>query len=85
MDIAQELISKIKSGKFDYKKRLDKKTKYKGIEIEVWSIKTTFGGFIGYEVVSLWAKDFSEHIIHLFQPDLTLVRQRFTYDFFKVV
>lgn len=85
MDIAQELIEKIKSGKFDYKKRLDKKTKYKGIEIEVRSIKTTFGGFIGYEVVSLWGKDFSEHIIHLFQPDLTLVRQRFTYDFFKVV
>lgn len=85
MNIAQELIEKIKSGKFEYKKRLDKKSKYKGIEIEVRSIKTTFGGLIGYEVVSLWGKDFNEHIIHLFQPDLTLVRQRFTYDFFKVV
>lgn len=85
MDIAQELIEKIKSGKFDYKKRLDKASKYKGVKIEVRSIKTTFGGFIGYEVVSLWANDFSEHIIHLFQPNLTLVRQRFTYDFFKIV
>lgn len=82
MDIAQELIQKIKSGKFDYKKRLDKTSKYKGVKIEVRSIKTTFGGFIGYEVVS---NDFSEHIIHLFQPNLTLVRQRFTYDFFKIV
>ena len=85
MNIAQELIEKIKSGKFDYKKRLGKRSKYKGIEIEVRSIRTTFGGFIGYEVVSLWGKDFNEHIIHLFQPDLTLVRQRFTYDFLKVV
>lgn len=85
MDIAQELIEKIKSGKFDYKRRLDKTSKYKGVKIEVRSIKTTFGGFIGYEVVSLWGKDFNEHIIHLFQPDLTFVRQRFTYDGFKVV
>lgn len=85
MDIAQELISKIKSGKFDYKKRLDKTTKYKGVEIVVRSIKASFSGVIGYEVVSLWGKDFNEHILHLFQPDLTLVRQRFTYDFFKVV
>ena len=85
MSIAQELISKIKSGKFDYNRRLDKTSKYKGVKIEVRSINTTFGGFIGYEVVSLWANDFSEHIINLFQPNLTLVRQRFTYDFFKVV
>lgn len=84
MDIAQELIEKIKSGKFNYRTRLGKVTQYRGVDIEVCAVRC-IGGCIGYEVFSSWGEGFSESIVHLHEPNITMVRKRYKRDNYKVV
>ena len=74
----KDLIKEIKSGKFPYRKYLGREVNYNGLTFSVLPIYSRINGLIGYEVFSLFGDSFDESIICIFEPSMTLVRNRYS-------